>query len=204
MSEPASDLAVAMTVISSLTEREIKAGTAFVGEVGLGGELRHARGVAQRVKEAAKLGFSTILVPKASVRGLGDAGKLGLPAGTSIVGCADLTEAMSKALARRARDGAQKAEAPVYRPPPAVAGAPSSYDVAEGDDGYSSPALYERRAVPGEKDGHEEEEEEKEEEEDRAQFRVPQFYSPGEDLRVEDAQAARRAAKYRRSYKKKR
>ena len=37
-----------------------------------------------------------------------------------------------------------------------------------------------------------------EEEEDRAQYRVPQFYSPGEDLRREDAAAAAKASRYRK------
>jgi hypothetical protein len=212
VSEPASDLAVAMTVISSLTERKIKAGTAFVGEVGLGGELRNAKGVEQRVKEAAKLGFSTILVPKASVRGLGGSEKLGLGPQTKIVGCADLSEAMNKALERYAREGGEKAEALVYRAPPMEA-VPAAYGDVEGedddDDGSTretSSAYSSTRSRSSSRSRSEREEEgegDEEEEEDRAQFRVPQFYSPGEDLRIEDAAAARKAAKYRRNYRKK-
>ena len=88
VNEPASDLAVAMTVISSLTERGIKPSHAFVGEVGLGGELRNAKGIEKRVREAAKLGFKTIVVPTGSIRHLGSHVQLGLEKSARIVGCA--------------------------------------------------------------------------------------------------------------------
>ena len=165
--------------------------------------MRNAKGVEQRVKEAAKLGFSTILVPKASVRRLGGSEKLGLGPQTKIVGCADLSEAMNKALERYAREGGEKAEALVYRAPPMEA-VPASYGDVEGedddDDGFTRETS---RAYSSTRSRSRSEIEEEEEEEDRAQFRVPQFYSPGEDLRIEDAAAARKAAKYRRNYRKK-
>jgi Subunit ChlI of Mg-chelatase len=64
LSEPAADLAVAVTISSSLVGMKIRAGIAFVGEVGLGGEIRGVRGVDMRVAEALKMGFTTVIVPQ--------------------------------------------------------------------------------------------------------------------------------------------
>jgi hypothetical protein len=47
---------------------KIKAGTAFIGEIGLGGELRGVKNVDQRIAEAQKMGFSTVIVPNTGVR----------------------------------------------------------------------------------------------------------------------------------------
>ena len=62
--EPAADLAVAVAVASSLKDRPIPADLAFVGEVGLTGELRSVPQLPVRLREAAKLGFRRIIVPK--------------------------------------------------------------------------------------------------------------------------------------------
>ena len=63
ISEPASDLAVAVTIASSLAGMKIMAGIAFIGEIGLAGEIRGVRNVDTRVFEAQKLGFTTIVIP---------------------------------------------------------------------------------------------------------------------------------------------
>jgi len=63
LSEPCSDLAVAITVISSMTGAKIRAGTALIGEIGLGGELRGGKGIEARVTEARKMGFTRVVVP---------------------------------------------------------------------------------------------------------------------------------------------
>lgn len=63
--EPASDLAVAVAIASSVRDRPVAADLAFVGEVGLSGELRAVGQLAGRLKEAAKLGFRRCIVPKA-------------------------------------------------------------------------------------------------------------------------------------------
>jgi DNA repair protein RadA/Sms len=62
--EPAADLAVAVAIASSVRDRPVPADLAFVGEVGLSGELRAVGQVAARIKEAAKLGFKRCVVPK--------------------------------------------------------------------------------------------------------------------------------------------
>jgi DNA repair protein RadA/Sms len=64
--EPAADLAVVAAVASSLRNRPIRQGTAVFGEVGLAGEVRPAPRGQERLREAAKLGFSIAIVPKAN------------------------------------------------------------------------------------------------------------------------------------------
>ena len=65
ISEPAADLAIAAAIVSSVTNRPIKADVVLIGEIGLSGELRGTSKLASRLKEAKKLGFSTAVVPKA-------------------------------------------------------------------------------------------------------------------------------------------
>jgi DNA repair protein RadA/Sms len=62
--EPAADLAVAVAVASSLQDRPIPADFAFVGEVGLTGELRSVAQMPLRLREASKLGFRRVVVPR--------------------------------------------------------------------------------------------------------------------------------------------
>lgn len=58
ISEPAADLAVAAALISALQGRPVPAETVFFGEIGLSGEIRAVSQPDQRLKEAAKLGFT--------------------------------------------------------------------------------------------------------------------------------------------------
>ncbi len=67
ISEPAADLAVLLAIQSSLRGRSLPRGFIAFGEVGLAGEVRPAPRGQERLKEAAKLGFSVALVPKANV-----------------------------------------------------------------------------------------------------------------------------------------
>ena len=61
--EPASDLGIAMALISSLTDKIIPDSLIAIGEIGLAGECRAISHVEQRVREAARLGFKTALLP---------------------------------------------------------------------------------------------------------------------------------------------
>ena len=65
LEEPAIDLGVAAAIASSYREKHIPADLALIGEVGLSGELRPVSRLAQRVREAAKLGFKRCIVPNA-------------------------------------------------------------------------------------------------------------------------------------------
>ena len=66
IAEPAADLAVMLAIQSSLRGRPLPRGFIAFGEVGLAGEVRPAPRGQERLKEAAKLGFSVALVPKAN------------------------------------------------------------------------------------------------------------------------------------------
>ncbi len=62
--EPAADLAIAAAVASSMQETPVRADTVLIGEIGLAGELRMPGQMPVRLREAAKLGFKTAVVPK--------------------------------------------------------------------------------------------------------------------------------------------
>ena len=64
--EPAADLAVMLAITSSLRGKALPKGFIAFGEVGLAGEVRPAPRGQERLKEAAKLGFSVAVVPKAN------------------------------------------------------------------------------------------------------------------------------------------
>ena len=70
VNDPAIDLSVIVSVLSSTYDQAVKAGTCMAGEVGLSGEIRSVTRIAQRVSEAERLGFSRILVPEMNLKGL--------------------------------------------------------------------------------------------------------------------------------------
>ena len=63
LSEPASDAAIALALISSLTDKAVPDDLIAIGELGLSGECRAVSNLEQRVKEAARLGFTKAIVP---------------------------------------------------------------------------------------------------------------------------------------------
>ena len=65
--EPAIDLGVSMAVVSSFKNRVIDDKTIAFGEIGLSGEVRGVSMAAQRVSEAAKLGFTTCILPEVNL-----------------------------------------------------------------------------------------------------------------------------------------
>jgi DNA repair protein RadA/Sms len=67
ITEPAADLAVMLSITSSLRGKPLPKGFLAFGEVGLAGEVRPAPRGQERLKEAAKLGFSVAVVPKANM-----------------------------------------------------------------------------------------------------------------------------------------
>jgi DNA repair protein RadA/Sms len=66
ISEPAADLAVLLAIVSSLTDKPLPKELAVFGEVGLAGEVRPAPRGQDRLREAAKLGFTMAVIPKAN------------------------------------------------------------------------------------------------------------------------------------------
>ncbi len=60
ITEPAADLAICAAIISSVKDKALPANAAYIGEVGLLGEIRSIRNLEKRVKEAKKLGFKDV------------------------------------------------------------------------------------------------------------------------------------------------
>jgi len=65
VTEPAADVALALALASARMDRPVRAGWAAVGEVALSGAVRPVRALSQRIGEAARLGFTDIIVPAA-------------------------------------------------------------------------------------------------------------------------------------------
>ncbi len=86
ITETASDLAVLTAIVSSMCNRPVSSKTAIFGEVGLGGEIRPVARGQERIREAAKLGFSRLIVPLKN--------KAQDIPGVEIVGVDNLKEAM--------------------------------------------------------------------------------------------------------------
>ncbi len=65
IADPGLDLPLAIALASTFRDRPVRPGTVAFGEVGLLGELRAVGGTERRLREAARLGFSRVLVPRA-------------------------------------------------------------------------------------------------------------------------------------------
>ncbi|XVE88791.1 hypothetical protein DITRI_Ditri19aG0097200 [Diplodiscus trichospermus] len=88
LTETAGDLAIAASICSSFLEFPIPSGVAFIGEIGLGGELRMVPRMDKRVSTVAKLGYKKCIVPISAKQSLAnfDSGEM------EIIGCKDLKE----------------------------------------------------------------------------------------------------------------
>ena len=64
IAEPAADLAIAAAIVSSAKNQPVRADAVLIGEIGLSGELRGANKITARLNEAAKLGFTTAVIPR--------------------------------------------------------------------------------------------------------------------------------------------
>jgi DNA repair protein RadA/Sms len=84
--EPAVDLAVCLALYSATHGVAIDAATVAVGEVGLSGEIRRVPAMGKRLQEAARLGFTTALVPR---------GVVDIPAGLDAKVVSDVSEAFA-------------------------------------------------------------------------------------------------------------
>jgi DNA repair protein RadA/Sms len=85
--EPAADLGVIAAVASSFLDKPIEPRTLLIGEVGLAGEVRAVGQIEPRVREAAKLGFTRVVIPESSRRHLPDFAAVEL-LGVSSLACA--------------------------------------------------------------------------------------------------------------------
>lgn len=93
LDEPAIDLAIAVAIASSYRDKGTKPTDAFVGEVGLTGEIRRVNRIEQRVAEAAKLGFKRIFIPKNNLQNWTP------PKNIEVVGVTTISQTLQLALA---------------------------------------------------------------------------------------------------------
>jgi len=92
--EPSSDLSVALALVSSLKDTVVPEDVLAFGEIGLAGEIRSVSFCEQRIREAERLGFKKIIVPKYNVKNLPD----DLKHGAEIIGVRYLSQAFEAAL----------------------------------------------------------------------------------------------------------
>ena len=91
--EPAADLSVVAAVASSVRNRSLPPSTALFGEVGLSGEIRGIPQAPLRVREAAQMGFTRVVMPAANA----DAGSRAR-GGCELVGVRTVGEALDQLL----------------------------------------------------------------------------------------------------------
>lgn len=90
LDEPAADLAVAMSLVSALRDIPLSDSLVAFGEVGLSGELRSVPRVQARVNEAARMGFTECILPKACLKQI-----TSVPDNIKLTGARTLSEAIS-------------------------------------------------------------------------------------------------------------
>ncbi len=87
--EPAADLAVALALVSGIKDAPIDEKTVAFGEIGLSGEIRSVSRANARVIEAARLGFTKCILPKASIKQITDC-----PDSIKLIGVSNLNQAI--------------------------------------------------------------------------------------------------------------
>ncbi len=95
LDEPSADLSIAMALISGITDRVIPDKLIAFGELGLLGEVRAVSHIDYRVKEAARLGFTKILLPKKNV-----INNLKLSDGVKLYGVENIYEVLAHMLSK--------------------------------------------------------------------------------------------------------
>ncbi len=94
LDEPAIDLAVLVSIVSSYRDAAAGLSDCFIGEVGLTGEVRRVSRIEQRVSEAAKLGFERAIIPTSNLEGWD------YPKGIQVVGVETVSEALKIAFTK--------------------------------------------------------------------------------------------------------
>lgn len=93
VTEPAADVALALALASARGDVPVREGLVAIGEVALSGAVRPVHGIGQRVAEAARLGFTEVIVPAS-------ASQVEAPAGVTVHAVASLRDAVGVALPR--------------------------------------------------------------------------------------------------------
>lgn len=88
LDEPAIDLALLTSIVSSFKDQAPRPTDCFIGEVGLTGEVRRVTRIEQRVQEAAKLGFQRVFIPTSNIGGWE------FPQGIHVIGVETIADAL--------------------------------------------------------------------------------------------------------------
>ncbi len=96
LDEPSADLSIAMALISGITDRVIPDNLIAFGELGLSGEVRAVSHIEYRVKEAARLGFTKILLPEKNITK-----SLKVPDGVKICGVSNIYQVLAHMLSKQ-------------------------------------------------------------------------------------------------------
>ena len=89
LDEPATDLPIALAMVSGLRDKPIPSDTFAVGEVGLGGEIRGVVRVEDRIREGERMGFRRCILPRSSLEQLGS-----VRFDLELIGVGDIREAL--------------------------------------------------------------------------------------------------------------
>ena len=95
LDEPSADLSIAMALISGITDRVIPENIIAFGEVGLLGEVRAVSHIDYRIKEAVRLGFTKIILPKKNLNA-----KCNLPKNVKLCGVENIYEVLAHMLSK--------------------------------------------------------------------------------------------------------
>ena len=95
LDEPSADLSIAMALISGITDRVIPENLIAFGEIGLLGEVRAVSHIEYRVKEAVRLGFTKIILPKKNL-----SQKVKVPDGVKLHGVENIYEVLAHMLSK--------------------------------------------------------------------------------------------------------
>ena len=97
LDEPSADLSIAMALISGITDRIIPDELIAFGEIGLSGEVRAVSHIDYRVKEAVRLGFTKIVLPKKNITSA-----LQVPENVELIGVTNIYQALACMKMRKA------------------------------------------------------------------------------------------------------
>ena len=68
INDPAADLGAIMAIVSSFKEKDVPLSSVFIGEIGLGGELRRVNNINLRLKEVNRADFKHCVIPKVNLK----------------------------------------------------------------------------------------------------------------------------------------
>ena len=89
LDEPAADLAVALALVSGITDKSVPEDVVAIGEIGLSGEVRSVSRISARISEAARLGFARCIVPRSCLK------QIKTKADIEVIGVKNLHEAIA-------------------------------------------------------------------------------------------------------------